>query len=103
MQEVKKPELGIIPEQIWKEKRVDELTKAIERYCNVQKPIPEKWIEEYNKLTSELKTAHEKYMVWDNLFGILAWKFKPTESGDMFLDGKKAYNELSKKYLLIEL
>mgnify|MGYP003654460624 CR=1 FL=1 len=45
-------------------------------------------------------TEHKKYMVWDELFGILAWKFKQTKSGDMYLEGEKVYNELKDKFEL---
>tara|TARA_R110001592_G_scaffold1669_1_gene9896 strand:+ start:514 stop:807 length:294 start_codon:yes stop_codon:yes gene_type:complete len=45
-------------------------------------------------------TEHKKHMVWDELFGILAWKFKQTKSGDMYLDGEKVYNELKEKFEL---
>ena len=41
------------------------------------------------------------YKDWDDLFGILAWKFKPTKSGDMFLDGEEVYKELKEKFILI--
>lgn len=41
-----------------------------------------------------------EFEVWDDLFGILAWKFKPTKSGDMFLDGEAVYNELKDKFEL---
>lgn len=46
------------------------------------------------------RVKHKKYMVWDDLFGILAWKFKQTKSGDMYLDGEKVYNELKEKFEL---
>ena len=42
----------------------------------------------------------DDFMIWYDLFGILAWKFKPTKSGDMFLDGEKVYNELKDKFKL---
>lgn len=42
----------------------------------------------------------DDFMVWDDLFGILAWKFKPTKSGDMYLDGEAVYNELKEKFYL---
>jgi len=45
-------------------------------------------------------TEHEKYMVWDDLFAKLAWKFKPTKSGDMYLDGEEVYNELKQQFNL---
>lgn len=38
------------------------------------------------------------FKVWDDLFGILAWKFKTTKSGDMYLDGEAVYNELKEKF-----
>lgn len=40
------------------------------------------------------------YIVWDELFGILAWEFKPTKSGDMFLDAEKVYEVLKNKFEL---
>ena len=39
-----------------------------------------------------------EFKVWDDLFAILAWKFKPTKSGDMYLDGESVYNELKGKF-----
>ena len=39
-----------------------------------------------------------EFKVWDDLFGILALKFKPTKSGDMYLDGETVYNELKEKF-----
>lgn len=38
------------------------------------------------------------HKVWDELFGILAWKFKPTKSGDMYLDAEAVFNELKNKF-----
>lgn len=38
------------------------------------------------------------FKVWDDLFAILAWKFKPNKSGDMYLDGETVYNELKEKF-----
>jgi hypothetical protein len=40
------------------------------------------------------------FKVWDDLFGILAWKFQPTKSGDMFLDAEKVFEELKEKFEL---
>lgn len=45
----------------------------------------------------------QSFKAWDNLFGILAWKFKPTKSGDMMLDGEAVYNELKDKFELKEI
>jgi hypothetical protein len=39
-----------------------------------------------------------EFKVWDDLFAILAWKFQQTKSGDMYLDGEAAYNELKEKF-----
>ena len=41
-----------------------------------------------------------EFKIWDDLFGILAWKFQPTKSGDMYLDGEAVYNELKDKFYL---
>ena len=43
-------------------------------------------------------SSSAEFKVWDDLFGILAWKFKPTKSGDMYLDGETVYNELKEKF-----
>ncbi len=48
----------------------------------------------------EQETVEEDFKIWDDLFGILAWKFKPTKSGDMYLDGEKVYEELKSKFKL---
>lgn len=45
-------------------------------------------------------SSSAEFKVWDDLFGILAWKFKPTKSGDMYLDGEAVYNELKNKFEL---
>jgi hypothetical protein len=43
-----KPPLGIMPEWLWKEKRLQDIRDAIERYLEVNQPIPVNWIaEEY--------------------------------------------------------
>ena len=39
-----------------------------------------------------------EFKAWDDLFGILAWKFQPTKSGDMYLDSEAVYNELKEKF-----
>ena len=54
----------------------------------------EKW---YAKEKADVSSSAE-FKVWDDLFGILAWKFKPTKSGDMYLDGEAVYNELKEKF-----
>lgn len=49
-------------------------------------------------LSQDAVSSSSGFEVWDNLFGILAWKFKPTKSGDMYLDGEAVYNELKEKF-----
>lgn len=46
------------------------------------------------------KQETQDFKVWDELFGILAWKFKPTKSGDMILDAEKVFEELKDKFEL---
>jgi NAD-dependent SIR2 family protein deacetylase len=41
--------IGVIPEFIWVEQRVQDLNDAILRYLNVNKTIPCEWYEERNK------------------------------------------------------
>lgn len=38
----------------------------------------------------------DELKIWDDLFGILAWKFQPTKSGDMSIDAEKVFNELKR-------
>jgi hypothetical protein len=40
------------------------------------------------------------FLVWDKLFAKLAWKFKPTKSGDMFIDAEAVYEELKNEFNL---
>ncbi len=42
-----------------------------------------------------------EFKEWDDLFGILAWKFTSTKSGDIAIDAEKAYKELKEKFILI--
>jgi hypothetical protein len=44
-----KPPLGIIPEDIWKSQRKEELKKAIARYKQEELEVPYEWYQElYN-------------------------------------------------------
>ena len=45
-------------------------------------------------------SSSAEFKVWYDLFGILAWKFQPTKSGDMFLDTEKVFEELKEKFEL---
>lgn len=50
-----KPPLGIMPKNIWKLKRIKEISDAIKRYLMVRKIIPKEWMEEYNELIGSIK------------------------------------------------
>jgi|5_EtaG_2_1085323.scaffolds.fasta_scaffold01064_2 hypothetical protein len=50
--------------------------------------------------TSLPEQNRAEFKVWDELFGILAWKFTPTKSGDMMIDAERVYNELKDKFEL---
>ena len=45
-------------------------------------------------------SSNTEFKVWDELFSKLAWKFKPTKSGDMMIDAEKVYKELKDKFEL---
>lgn len=38
--------------------------------------------------------------IWDDVLGFLAWKFEPTQSGDMLIDSDEVIPELKKKYTI---
>jgi hypothetical protein len=52
-----------------------------------------------NDFIADVSSSTE-FKVWDELFGILAWKYILTKSGDMYLDGEEVYNELKNKFEL---
>ena len=52
------------------------------------------------QLTQDVVSSSAEFKIWDDLFGILAWKFQPTKSGDMFLDAEKVFEELKEKFEL---
>ena len=52
-----------------------------------------------NDFIADVSSSTE-FKVWDELFGILAWKYILTKSGDMYLDGEEVYNELKDKFEL---
>ena len=45
-----KPPLGIKPERIWKDQRIEELEAAINRYVDSKTPVPWEWVEELGRL-----------------------------------------------------
>ena len=49
-----KPPLGIVPEVIWYEQRIQEIEEAIERFTQVGKDIPIEWTLELLELTKVL-------------------------------------------------
>lgn len=55
-----KPKIGIMPEWLWKEQRLQALTETIERYLDSNQSIPTEWIEERNSLIIYFKERNEK-------------------------------------------
>lgn len=47
------PPVGLIPQWVWIEQRINEIFLAVNRYVEVGKEIPLEWIKEYNKLIKE--------------------------------------------------
>jgi hypothetical protein len=47
--------IGVVPEPIWKQTRFNNLGDAIKRYTDAALPVPEKWLEEYNRLGKEIQ------------------------------------------------
>lgn len=41
-----------------------------------------------------------EFLVWDEFFARIVWKIKPMKDGDILLDGKAVYEELSKEFNL---
>ena len=52
-----------------------------------------------NDFIADVSSSTE-FKLWDELFGILAWKYILTKSGDMYLDVEEVYNELKNKFEL---
>ena len=49
-----KPPIGLPPRYIAEGLRLEEIVVAIMRYCNVYRPIPTEWVEEYNELSAKM-------------------------------------------------
>jgi hypothetical protein len=49
-----RPPLGIEPHDIWIQRRIEDLLKAMNRYVQSNMQIPVEWVEEYNKLIKNL-------------------------------------------------
>ena len=52
------------------------------------------------QLPQDAVSSSAEFRTWDDLFGILAWKFHPTKSVDMLLDAEKVYEELKYNFEL---
>ena len=50
----KKPPLGLMPNDIWKLKRLQEIKSAMGRYTGEDMEIPKEWIDEYIYLSRDL-------------------------------------------------
>ena len=53
---IEKPPIGLIPEQIWKERRLSDINEVLQIYIKTNRPIPEYWISERNQILSELQS-----------------------------------------------
>lgn len=49
-----RPQLGIMPKEIWEHRRLIDLAECIERHIVHQEPIQEEWVQEYNELIDKL-------------------------------------------------
>lgn len=49
-----RPQIGIMPKEIWEHRRLIDLAECIERHIIHQEPIQEKWVQEYNELIDKL-------------------------------------------------
>lgn len=52
---IDKPPIGLIPKTIWLELRIKEIVEAMNRYIDVNKPVPTTWVEEYNTIVKDLE------------------------------------------------
>lgn len=43
-------DLGILPEFVWRENRIEDIKSAMDRYFKNNREIPSYWIDEYNEL-----------------------------------------------------
>jgi hypothetical protein len=49
-----RPPLGLTPQRIWLELRIQEIEGAFQRYIEARKAIPVAWIVEYNEHLQKL-------------------------------------------------
>lgn len=60
IEETKLVPIGIMPEVIWKNQRAIALSEAINRYLGEHLPVPNEWLEEYNRLMKEISEVIPK-------------------------------------------
>ncbi|MHA1197733.1 MAG: hypothetical protein ACTSQF_00050 [Candidatus Heimdallarchaeaceae archaeon] len=61
MNEAKRPPLGVMPRQIWLQKRFDDLIEAVDRFKKANTEIPREWYKEIGDLALKLtenETTH---------------------------------------------
>lgn len=51
---LEKPPLGLMPKNIWIEKRIEDIAQAIRRYIESNFHVPQEWIDEKEKLRKQL-------------------------------------------------
>ena len=47
-----KPPIGLLPQYLWKEQRMNEIKEAVARYMEVGARVSASWLEEYNELVN---------------------------------------------------
>ena len=58
-----KPQIGIMPEHLWKEERFRELKEVIRHYLGADFPLPKDWVTwvaEYNDLLDQIRNRYDK-------------------------------------------
>ena len=56
---LEKPPLGLIPDFIWKEKRLGDIKDAIKRYTEAKMPVPLKWVAEQYEIEQWIERREE--------------------------------------------
>lgn len=57
-----KPPIGVIPRELWNERRIEDLKDAIDRHIRENQRIPVEWIREYNDLLSGRDESDESLL-----------------------------------------
>ena len=52
---LEKPPLGLMPEQLFYRNRAIDICEAIQRYTEINKPIPNKWVKELTEIIANFK------------------------------------------------